>query len=451
MEINLAKASIFAASVVALVGCTAEGPERPIPTYAPLAGTTLINALPESRSPRLGDAFINDGIAFLENGYFEKAQSAFGQSLKFDPSNSSLHFLNGLTYHLRAEAGDMSQREYARIGYQMALQHDASNYWAAFQLGHMNFRDLRYRAAQDAFSYALLFEPDNQTFLRALAVASYHAKDIETAVMVADRISDRSPAFMLTGAMIYAAAGRFVDVDDYLSKYGQSESISENRFTRVQARVDDWRQAHAQDPTQLAKSNADIFDNTDNTDILKWDSGTLSSNKKHEIEQMTLVDVVIIRTEERKSTGKGVNLLSGLSSTLSGNLVTFTHTRVVNDINTGNNSLVNTFTTSPALSLSATYSLNIFNDNDDHNEVLARPSLVAHDGEMSEFFTGAVLHVELPGAAGSHGTVAKVPIGIKLEVTPEFKPDGKVKIQVKAARAFIENRQAFGALRSEPR
>ena len=152
--------------------------------------------------------------------------------------------------------------------------------------------------------------------------------------------------------------------------------------------------------------------------------------------------MVIIRSEERRATIKGINLLSGLSSTLSGTLFSLNSVRTVNDPGTGANTLVNTFTYNPSLSLSATYSLNIFNDSNDYNEVLARPSLVALDGKKSEFFTGAVFHVEIQGVAGSAGSVQDVPVGIKLDITPKFLDNGMVELEVSAARAFIEGRSS---------
>ena len=92
--------------------------------------------------------------------------------------------------------------------------------------------------------------------------------------------------------------------------------------------------------------------------------------------------------------------------------------------------------------MAATYSLNIFNDNNDHNEVLARPSLVAMHGQQSQFFTGAVWHVQMDGVAGSEGTVQDVPIGIKLSVTPTFLSCGEIQLEVSASRAFIEGRSS---------
>ena len=442
------------AVAVALNACLTMSDDAPKATYAPLAGTNLLASLPASGPQRLGDAFIREGITALQDGDFIAAQSHFNRALKFDPRNSSLHFLNGLTYHMRAEAGDSSQLEYASIGYQLALEHDASNYWAAFQLGHINFNEGRYREAQEAFSYALLYAPEDQTLLRALATASYYAQDIETAVQATEQVADWEPAFMRSGALIYAAAGRFNDAEDLLKHYRASDGVRAGWAARAEARVRDWQRFHDAG-FQLAQSNSDIFGSDDTSEGLKADDDSKDDkdsksagkddgkDKKAEgppPEKMTLVDVVIIRSEERGATDKGVNLLSGLTATLSGNAFQYTDTRTIND--TAANTQSKVFTISPQLAVAAEYSLNIFNDNNDHNEVIARPSLVALDGKKSDFFTGAVLHVQLTGAAGSQGAVATVPVGIKMEVTPRFLKDGKIEIEVKAARAFIENRSS---------
>ncbi len=438
---------------LALAGCMTNAGERPVATYAPLKGTSLADALPQSEIVRLGDGFVQDGVAALEAGDFIAAQKGFNRALKFDPSNSSLHFLNGLTYHLRAEAGDTSQIEFARIGYQLALEHDASNYWAAYQLGHINFDEQRYRAAQEAFSYVLLYAPENQTFLRALAVASYYAQDIKTAVATADKVTETTPDFLRSAAMIYAAAGDFDRAETSLAAYRTSEGVRDSWAARTAGRIRDWRNVHARGGIQMAQSTTDIFGSSDTTEGLKADDSkstkSSSSGKSDDKdaaakgpppEKMTLVDVVIIRSEERNATDKGVNLLSGLTATLAGTTLTYNDARTINFAAT--NTHVKTITYAPTLSLAASYSLNIFNDNNDHNEVIARPSLIGLDGKKSDFFTGAVLHVELNGASGSQGAVATVPIGIKMELTPKFLSDGKIEMNVKAARAFIENRSS---------
>jgi len=89
-----------------------------------------------------------------------------------------------------------------------------------------------------------------------------------------------------------------------------------------------------------------------------------------------------------------------------------------------------------------TYSMNIFNDVNDRNEVLARPTLISLDGKKSEFFSGAIWHIALAGAAGSEGSVTDIPVGIKLDVTPKFLNNDAVELNVSAARAFVEGQSS---------
>ena len=183
----------------------------------------------------------------------------------------------------------------------------------------------------------------------------------------------------------------------------------------ISKRVGDWRRFHApNERLQLAQSPADILGggggggSGSNSGSSSSDSSssssesdsssnnrdgdnntrasTSASGKQTALPKMTMVDVVIIRSEERRATDKGINLLSGLTAILGGTTFAFTSTRTANDTNTGANPLINSFAYAPALTVAATYYLNIFNDNNDHNEVLDRPSLVALDGQQSEFF-----------------------------------------------------------------
>ncbi len=409
-------------------------------------------------TPRLGDQFVRSALVDLENGDLISAQKGFNKALKFDPTNSQLHFLNGLTYHLRAAKGDSSQKEYAAIGYRLALQYDSSNYWAAYQLGHINFSDQRYRKAQDAFAYGLLFAPEEPALLKALAAASYYAQDIESATSAISKVEKLVPGdleVLRMAAMFNAASNNIDTAKDYLDRFGQSNG---RRVDRLKRRITDWKNFHVRKASvQLAQSASDILsgdsppavDTSDTSsdsssdDDSSDDSSDSSSNSSATTpKRMVMVDVVIIRSEERRITDKGVNLLSGLTATLGGTTFAFTGTRTSNDPGSGANTNVNQFTYSPTLSVAASYSLNIFNDNNDHNEVLARPSLVALDGQQSEFFTGAVFHVQLTGSAGSEGTVNDVPIGIKLTVTPTFTDVDRVQLNVSASRAFIESRSS---------
>ena len=98
---------VAAMMVVAAVlsGCATT--EARLPS-GPLQGTKLTSLLDDKKATRLGDPFIRAGLKSLEISDFVEAQKGFNRALKFDPTNSQLHFLNGLTYQLRAAAGDTS-------------------------------------------------------------------------------------------------------------------------------------------------------------------------------------------------------------------------------------------------------------------------------------------------------------------------------------------------------
>ncbi|MBT6716107.1 MAG: hypothetical protein HOB18_00505, partial [Nitrospina sp.] len=416
----------------------------------PLSDSGLSQRISDISKNRLEDPFIADGFEALEEGNYVLASKSFNRALKFVPQNSQLHFLNGLTYHLMAKQGDSSQIEFAETGYGLALQFDSSNYWAAYLLGQIHYQRQQYRKAQDWFAYALLFEKNNPTLLHALASASYYAQDLKTAtdaIDLAEKFDPQNSSIMRDTVLINAAVSQFDKADVYFGKYQESTGDTEGYKTlSLRKRIEDWKQLHEQNPKlQLAQSTSDIFGSSLTRKGIKPDkikSSKKDGKKKEKLvkKDMVLVDVVIIRSTENHTTGKGVNLLNGLSLTFGGNNL-FT----VSDVDTDNfqaaNTNVRTTTfNSPTINMpSVTYSLNMFNDNDDRNEVLARPTLVGLDGEKSEFFSGAVVHVALAGASGSEGTVETIPIGLKLEITPKFIDKDTVELNVEAARAFVDS------------
>ncbi|MBL6958749.1 MAG: hypothetical protein ISR52_07200, partial [Rhodospirillales bacterium] len=262
----------------------------------------------------------------------------------------------------------------------------------------------------------------------------------------AAEIKPDDPDITYDSVMIKAAAGRLNEATTEMAVYNRlTDSKASFRKAHLSTRMGDWRRFHKKMPyLQLAQSTSDIFGSKAATEGVTVDSNDSSSSDssstaKKVSTKMALVDVVIIRTEERLTTTKGVNLLSGLTATLGG---TVTYNKI-NDYNQDTSTVTNNLTWAPTLTFaSSAYSLNIFNDVNDSNEVLARPTLVSLDGKKSEFFSGAVWHVELTGSAGSEGAVQDIPVGIKLDVTPKFLSKDMVELNVSAARAFVEGRSA---------
>ena len=408
---------------------------------------------------RLNSKFVRAGAEAMLRGDYVAASQAFSRALKFDPQNGALHFLNGFAYHLRAIAGDASQQDFAEVGYQLALQFNPTLYQASAHLGHLRLSQARYAEAQDAFAYALLFERNDTTLWLALAAASYFAQDIETAtraVKEAERLQPEAPAVLRVRAIVRAATGLVDEAAQDLARYRAAPGTDRFDADHLARRIEDWHDAHRRGlkivlAQQTPGSQPSPFEPPPPleparpAEVPVGPPGTPAAPAgPPKPLRMALVDVVLIRSEERYTTSRGTNLLNNLAATFAYSDTT-TRTRTLRqdrrDATTAPiSSLTRIF--SHAITIpQITYSLNSFNDKDDYNEVLARPSLVAVDGKPSDFFTGAVLHVQLQGAAGSGGAVETVPVGIKLTVTPQFIDDETVEVKVDAARAFIEGRQ----------
>jgi len=154
---------------------------------------------------------------------------------------------------------------------------------------------------------------------------------------------------------------------------------------------------------------------------------------------MALIDVAIIRTEEIYRSSKGVNLLNGLNIFFSGNQ--FAQFKTPGGIGrvrtalTANDTLTLQLGTAGA---GLTYSLNIFNDNYDRNQVIARPTILVEDQKKSSFFSGGTLHIVIEGGVAGSGAIQPINTGVKLEVTPNFLDKDTLDMSVYAERTFLE-------------
>lgn|GEM_PF-239341 len=154
---------------------------------------------------------------------------------------------------------------------------------------------------------------------------------------------------------------------------------------------------------------------------------------------MALVDVAIIRTEEVYRSSKGVNLLNGLNIFFSGNqFAQFATPGGIGRVRTAltaNDTLTLQLGTAGA---GLTYSLNIFNDSYDRNEVIARPTILVEDQKKSSFFSGGTLHIVIEGGVAGSGAIQPINTGVKLEVTPKFLDEDTLDMSVFAERTFLE-------------
>lgn len=399
-----------------------------------------------------------DGIDLIQAGDFDGASRSFNAALKLEITNSSIQFLNGLAYHLRALKGNVTFFPLAEQGYQLAIQYDPTNWLAYYYKGLARMDQRDFRGAQELFSEALLYRDNDPDLLYGMTVSSYYAQDPEVAAAALEKMRTlvpNEPKMLQASAMVMAALGNGEEAQSYLTQYVNTTGDSD-RGAIMKGRLDSWervyKRAHASEisaapvqEVQFAQMEPDLADEeTDTADTYVEELAVNSiDNADDEVPEddykMVIVDVVIIRTEEDISTSKGINLLNGLtlqfgSTALSEAGFSFESSKA----KTPNDTTSKTITRAINIP-SITYSLNIANSSTERSEILARPTLVALAGEQSEFFSGLEIDAAAVGGSNSDGSTVEVQkeIGVKLALEPEFLDDGRIKLKVVAERTFL--------------
>lgn len=416
-------------TLILLSGCATVS-SQPVNSSGGSSGLAVDGIFPKTPVAGLPDQAIRKGIkAFGEQDYAE-ASSQFNQALRYDPRNSYLQFLNGLSYHMRAEAGEATQYESAKLGYELALKFDKSNHLAAQQLARYYLKKQNYRQAQEYFAHSLLYQPDNPELLYGLAKSSYYQGDLETAysaIWRAKELGPKNPGIVSGHAVISAALGEFNSADSMLAEFRTIEPESP-RVKRVEERIREWQSLYMSEQNMQVAA-ADTASVPLPLDVKTDDKPEPSSPVQDQ--KMAVIDVTMIRTEEDESTNRGVNLLNGLKLQFGGN-ATFGSSASSGTPN-GFTRTVTGNITIPQLE----YNLNIFNSSSNRNEILARPTIIALDGKESKFFAGSTLNVAVQGN-DSPGSIEKVETGITLQVTPTFLASGSIQFSLMVSRSSFE-------------
>lgn len=423
-------------------------------------------------------ALVREGLAQLDQRDYEKASRLFNAALKLDVTNADLHFLNALTYHLMGVDGDSTKYELAEQGLTRALKFDPSHYSARYQLGLLYMDERRYRLAEVMFASAALNHWDNPDVIYNLAAAAYYARDPRTAEAALMRLGEITPDLASRPLVLRATAISAAAVNDnhaaearlaaYRASVGNSASAAE-----AARRVASWNAFYREDaPILLAQSTADVGSgNQSYSDYWggagsggspQYDSDSVHRPQDHtygtqdqlpnslgapvrDNNDMVVVDVVLIGTQEDERHSRGVNLLNGLQlqfgdplTGTAGLSMNVARSQFEDKKDSANDSDTVTKTFTKSLNIAAVnYSLNIANALNANDKILAKPSLVAQNGQTSEFFSGTeILAAAVSGGQGDSVSVQKE-VGVKLAVTPETLPDGLVRLHVLAERTFL--------------
>ena len=404
------------------------------------------------------------GMVFLKENDLEKASLSFNSALKLNINNSYLQFLNGYAYHLIALESDTTKFKLAEEGYKLAVKFDETNWMARYHLGLLFLDQKQFNNAKVAFADALLYEDNNPNLLQSFIFASYFTKDPVSAVGAANRLCEiekNSKRCLQNQIMLNATLNDFKKTKLYFGVY--KKKFNDNT-SYLQKRVKSWnkfyedynfyRDYSKNASIKLIQENSEYLENDqENTNEEEEEETTNeeeqtknSSDGNTDIRKMLITDVVIINSIENASTSSGVNLLNGLTLQF-GNTTNNLDAYFSGNINqsfqdndadgfldpSGSQDRFVQALTIPAI----TYSLNIANANTTRNEILARPSLVAYEGQESEFFSGKKIQAGAVGSGEDSDITIEDDIGITLKITPQVVTDDIVKLDVEAERTFL--------------
>ena len=379
----------------------------------------------------------SDGINFILKKDYVGASKRFNAALKLSPSNSKIHFLNGLSYHLSSSEGDESKRALAEQGYDLSLKFDKSNWLVYYYKGLLKLDAKEFDKAKENFAEALLLNSNDPDLLYHMGFAAYYTQDIATARAVFFQLNQNEPESARSIealAMVSAANNEPENAKNYISTLKSQNNTSIDRVKLLIKRLNDWESYHSKSKNKetinTEKSTESINKKSDPEYVI--DNSTDSYDFEEDQTDMITLDAVFISTEEVISSSRGTNLLNGLSVQFGNGDgdSSFTRTR---ENDSGDKTVIETsLITIPAIN----YSLNIANSFGNRNEILARPSLVATSGSQSSFFAGIEVEAGIVSEKGEV-TIEKE-VGVSLEITPEIQDDGRIALEIIASRTFLK-------------
>lgn len=153
----------------------------PLLFFINVSGCSSHTALPAPIDATSLKQAAEQGVKYLKQKNYSKAHLVFESGLRQSPTNCSLHFLNGLTYHFQGKGGNLAMLNEANAGYQQAIRFCPDDAWAHYFQGLLLLGMKKNTDAESAFSLAYKNARYHKPlFLRSYIVAAYNNSDYKT-------------------------------------------------------------------------------------------------------------------------------------------------------------------------------------------------------------------------------------------------------------------------------
>jgi len=339
------------------------------------------------------------GINYLQQGKYDTARVYFSKALKLDPKDCQLHFLNALTYQLDGKTGNYRLLDLAASGHRMSIKFCPNESWPHYYLGLIEFQKKNYRESETLFYQAMKLGQGKESIasLKGFVKSAQRNGDyrsIEQVIVQLEKLDSTSPLIKELRSI-----SRKIPHNSYRDGKAPRSKFSKSRYKK------DRKQA--------------------------------------------FIDVLLIVSREVQTRNRGVNLLNGLQLQYGGrtqtndfsnpNFQKYSDGLKPTDFSPSQVSLpgmeYSTFVTQAISIPDVKYNLNIFNNFNEHDKLLSRPTLLARDGKTSTFFSGNQLILGVSGL--NTGSIQTVPVGLSMKVTPSFKKDGSIDLDLNFGEEII--------------
>lgn len=200
---------------------------------------------------------INQGLQYLRERNYEDAQKVFSAAVKLSPTSSTVHILNGISYHLDYLKGVPDSKGLAETAYGVAFSLDKSESMALIQLGRLHIDSGEYGVAKDDFIRATSINPQSDDALYGLLQATLLSKDIESSLWAGEKLAatnTKSPEHQKTLALMYTITGKQDQASKYFYLYRSNPNTNSDDAARLQSQLDSFNKRVKQNLAKIDQS-----------------------------------------------------------------------------------------------------------------------------------------------------------------------------------------------------
>lgn len=336
----------------------------------------------DASDPEAVKHLVFKGISLMEDKKFQQARDVFAAGLRNNPKNCSLNTLNALSYQMQGRGNNEKLLANAVYGYHLASKYCPNDPWPYYYTAVASLQTKRFLAADKNFKMAAELlkskksHPPLTKLYRGYLYSAYRSGQIQDGKQALAELEKLDP----TSPLIKPLKSLYASLDD--------GKVAASNNAKAPGSAEEPKNPH----------------------------------------NMLFIDVVLVLSREVSQRTDGTNLLDTLTAGVGSDGINLSGSK--------DNGAAATSTFDWSLTIpEVTYELNVFNHIAEHDQILARPTVIAQDGKQAKYFVGNDLYIGLSGS--EYSSFEEIPLGLTLNVTPTFNDDGTIALKADVEREML--------------